>query len=68
LLKLVPLSRRERKFGIANWSAYCGTIWSNSTITTRLAGVGADGPAAWLLFAPVTRTVPAAAAAARVAA
>ena len=27
--------------GIRNWSAYCGSIWSNSTITTRFAGGGA---------------------------
>src|SRR3954447_25338875 len=41
--KLVPLPRSLRKFGMANWSAYWGSIWSKRTTSTRSAGRAAGG-------------------------
>ena len=36
----MPSFLSSRKFGMSNWFAYCGMIWSKSTINTR---VGCDG-------------------------
>ena len=37
-MKLVPASRSIRKFGMLNWSAYLGSIWSNNTMSTLVGG------------------------------